>query len=87
MHAPQQFLFQNSPPTNFASRRPLPKFGGKTFEARNAPSAHMRRWGVKSDKPSIASATQCPKSLTPEPPIREIEKRLGAALPKPESDK
>jgi hypothetical protein len=55
-------VLKNLPPTNFASRRPLPKFGGKTFEARNAPSAHMRRWGVKSDKPSIASATQCPKS-------------------------
>jgi DNA-damage-inducible protein D len=25
-----------------------------------------------------------PEDLPPEPPIREIEKRLGAALPKPE---
>jgi DNA-damage-inducible protein D len=28
-----------------------------------------------------------PEDLTPEPPIREIERRLGAALPKPDADK
>ena len=62
-------------------------------------AAKIRRENIRGEERAIRAHAQVgrevrqaihhlgPKSLTPEPPIREIEKRLGAALPKPESDK
>jgi DNA-damage-inducible protein D len=64
--------------------------------------AKIRRENIQGEEPAIRAhalvgrevrqairrlGNKMPEELAPEPPIREIQKRLGAALPKPESDK